>query len=295
MQKRLFFIIFLILLALSCVKHETINKLKPESNGADSSTVYRYYWGEKEGFKIWVVDGAKIRKDIFDEFVYGGNNERYPFVPEKEIWIDNSISAEEFETTLAHELNERGLMARFGMSYEDAHDSSLAVEVVMRRGWEKICKEHEEKLPKVSPTDFDSTQEIDDLPELIKLKNIYRIPIGERNGVKVWVVDGYVVRRDIYPDFGFSGNGKAYHFIPEDEIWIDGQITCEETEYSIALELKERELMMQGKEYNDAYTGAVALSNKMRADNAGLISKQQPLQKFDPPYRDIGTGKEKNK
>jgi hypothetical protein len=212
----------------------------------------------------------------------------------KKIWIDNSISAEEFETTLAHELNERSLMVRFGMTYEDAHDSSLAVEVVMRRGWEKICKEHEEKLPKVSPIDFDSTQEIDNLPDLIKLKNIYRIPIGERNGVKLWVVDGYIVRRDIYPDFGFSGNGKAYHFIPEDEIWIDGQITCEETEYSIALELKERELMIQGKEYNDAYSGAVAISNKMRGDNVKLISGQPPLQKFDPPYRDVGTGKEKS-
>ena len=161
----------------------------------------------------------------------------------------------------------------------------------MRKNWEKICADHEASLPKVSPTDFDSTQEIDNLPDLIKLKNVYRVPLGERNGVKIWVVDGYVVRRDIYPDFGFSGNDKAYHFIPDGEIWIDGQITCEETEYSIALEMKERELLSQGKSYDDAYTEAVKVSDKMRIEQMNLISSQLPIKITTPLYRDTGTGK----
>jgi len=293
MQKRLFFILFLIFVSLACQRHEPVDKVKNENITNDTSGVYRYFWGEKDGFKIWIVDGAVIRKNIFNEFVYGGNNQRYPFVPEKEIWIDNSISAEEFETTLAHELNERNLMAKLGMTYYDAHDSSLAIEVVMRTGWQKICAEHEASLPTVSPIDFDSTQEIESLPDLIKLKNVYRIPLGERNGVKVWVVDGYVVRRDIYPDFGFSGNDKAYHFIPNGEIWIDGQVTCEETEYSIALEMKERELIGQGKSYDDAYTEAVKVSDKMRIEQQKLDLSEPPIKIFDPPYRDTGTGKEK--
>lgn len=293
MQKKLFFILFLIFVSLSCTKHDTTIKVNTDIGAPDTANVYRYYWGEKDGFKVWIVDGAKIRRNIFNEFVYGGNNERYPFVPEKEIWIDNSISSEEFETTLAHELNERNLMAKFAMTYYDAHDSSLAVEVAMRKGWQKICSDHEAGLPEVSPIDFDSTQEIENLPGLIKLKNIYRIPLGERNGVKIWVVDGYVVRRDIYPDFGFSGNDRAYHFIPKNEIWIDGQVTCGETEYSIALEMKERELMLQGKTYDDAYTEAVKISDKMRTDQMKLISSEPSIKIFDPPYRDVGTGKEK--
>lgn len=293
MVKQLILAVFLSLIVLSCGKHETINKLKPDSSEQNNERIYRYFWGEKDGFKIWIVDGAHVRKDFFSEFLYGGNNERYPFVPDREIWIDNSVSSEEFETTLAHEINERNLMAKTGMSYFDAHDSSLALEVKMRNGWEKICKEHEDKLPKVSPTDFDSTQEIETLPELIKLKNIYRIPLGDRNGVKIWVVDGYVVRRDVYPDFGFSGNGKAYHFIPEDEIWIDGSVTCEETEYSVFLELKERELIIAGKSYDDAYSDALEGAEKMKEENRKLVLRQLPLKKIDPPYRDNGTGKEK--
>ena len=170
------------------------------------------------------------------------------------MWIDNSISVKEFETTLEHEINERDLMAKFGMTYYDAHDSSLLIEMIMRNNYKLLSEKHESSLPFVAPIDYDSTQEIETLPEKIKLKNIYRIPLGERNGMKVWVVDGYNVRRDIYPDFGFSGNDLAYKFIPENEIWLDGEISCEEMEYSISLELKERELMSKGLYYDDAYT-----------------------------------------
>jgi hypothetical protein len=277
-----FFISLLLLVFLcSCNKQEKINT-------TSNDNIYRYYCGEKDGFKVWIVDGALIRKNIFNEFVYGGNDERYPFVTLNEIWIDNSISAEEFESTLAHEINERNLMAKFGMTYFDAHDSSLAIELVMRRNFLKESSEHESILPKVAPIDFDSTQEIEDLPEMIKLKNIYRIPLRTINGVKIWVVDGYAVRRDIYPDFGFSGNDKAYHFIPENEIWIDGSITCEETEYSIALELKEREEMMKGKIYDDAYSEAVKVSDKMRVDNQNLVLKQKAIIKTNPIVRDTG-------
>jgi hypothetical protein len=257
------------------------------------SGIYRFYAGEKNGFKIWIVDGALIRRTIFNEFIYGGNEERYPFVPDGEIWIDNSISCEEYETTLAHEINERNLMAKYKMTYFDAHDSSLALEVQMRRIYKKLCEEHENTLHEVSPIDFDSTQEIEDIPAKIKLRNIYRIPLGERNGIKIWVVDGYTIRRDIYPDFGFSGNDMAYHFIPEKEIWLDGEVTCEETEYSIALEMKERDLMSKGFEYDSAYVEAVKVSDKMRQDEDILNSSQKPIIKPEQVYRDTGTGKEK--
>jgi hypothetical protein len=296
-------LVILIIYLSGCTKNEqktdngnyvTSSRDKSNDSAKGIYGIYRYYWGEKDKFKVWIVDGAEIRRQIFNEFIYGGNSERYPFVPEGEIWIDNSISSEEFETTLAHEINERNLMARYAMTYFDAHDSSLALEVKMRRGYLLQCNEHESKLPNVSPTDFDSTKEIEDIPEMIKLKNIYRIPLGERNGIKLWVVDGYAVRRDIYPDFGFSGNGLAYHFIQPNEIWIDGSVTCEETEYSIAQEMKERELLAKGMSYDSSYTEAVKVSDKMRTDNLKLVTSQPQLKISGPLYRDTGTGKEKN-
>jgi hypothetical protein len=90
--------------------------------------------------------------------------------------------------------------------------------------------------------------------------------MGTREGIDIWIVDGYMVRKNIYPDFGFSGNDKSYHFIPPKEIWIDGQVSCEETEYSISTELKERKLIESGKSYDDAYSDAIDITDKLRAD-----------------------------
>jgi hypothetical protein len=296
-MKRVFFIfsIFLIFLSFSsCSRNKTkIKDLFGTKNEQEEKTnnIYRFYAGQREGFNIWIVDGTLIRKTIFNEFIYGGNDERYPFVPENEIWIDNGISSEEFETTIAHEINERNLMAKYKMAYFDAHDSSLAVELQMRRNYKKLCEEHESILKEVSPIDFDSTQEISDIPDKIKLKNIYRVPLGERNGINIWVVDGYAVRRDIYPDFGFSGNDKAYHFIPDNEIWIDGEVSCEETEYSIAQETKEREMMDKGMSYDSAYTEALKVSDKMREDQMLLCNSQKMISKPEQLVRDTGINK----
>ncbi len=238
---------------------------------------YRFFTGQKGGFNVWIVDGYRIRHKVYQEFLYGGNEQRYLFNPKGEIWIDNAISCEEYELTLAHELNERHLMARFGWTYDKSHDSSLAIEVIMRRQFDSVCRAHEASLRKVSPTDHDNLKEIRSLPDSIRLQGIYRVPLGLRNGISVWVVDGYMVRKTIFPDFGFSGNDRSYHFIPAGEIWIDGQISCEETEYSIAEELIERAQMLAGKSYSDAYLVAIDDNTRKRDEMQSIIKKHPPL------------------
>lgn len=270
----------------------TVSCSQKQNNEQNLNNVYRFYCGERKGFKVWIVDGALVREKIFNEFIFGGNDERYPFVPEGEIWIDNSVSVKEFETTLEHEINERNLMAKYGMTYYDAHDSSLSIELTMRNNYKLISEKHESSLPLVSPIDYDSTQEIESLPEKIRLQNVYKKPVGERNGLTVWVVDGYNVRRDIYPDFGFSGNGYAYKFIPENEIWIDGEISCEEMEYSIALELKEYELMSKGMYYDEAFLNAIKITDSLRKSSYS-INSSKGLKIPSIFFRDTGTAKEK--
>ena len=239
--------------------------------------IYRNYWGERDGYKIWIVDGNRVRLKLFREFLYGGNEQRYLFIPKDEIWIDNAVSCEEFELTLVHELNERHQMAKFGWTYERAHISSLAIEVSMRRKFDDICRAHEESLPEMPVTDYANTKEIKDIPDRVQLRNIYRIPMGRRDGIAVWIVDGYLVREKIYPDFSFSGNDLSDHFIPLEEIWIDGQVSCEETEYSIATELMERNLMSKGKSYVDAYEMAIAEDEAKRQKMDKLIMEQLPI------------------
>jgi hypothetical protein len=250
--------------------------------------VYRHYCGQREGYDIWIVDGYMIRRDIYKEFLYGGNEQRYLYVPEGEIWVDHAISSEEYELTVIHELNERHLMAKFGWTYDKSHDSSLALEVVLRQRFDSLSRSHEASLKAVSPTDWNNIKEIHTLPDSIRLNNIYRIPVGTRNGLGIWIVDGYLVRKNIFPDFGFSGNDAVYHFIPSNEIWIDGQVSGEEMEYSILAELKERSLMKQGQSFSDAYESSVEEIRALREKMAARVKEHPSLVLPDSLARDSG-------
>ena len=104
----------------------------------------------------------------------------------------------------------------------------------------------------------------------------------------MWIVDGYLVRKNIFPDFGFSGNDLVYHFIPPKEIWIDGQISCEEMEYSILAEQTERRLMQQGQSYSDAYEASVEHIRTLRDRMDGRIKNHPPLEIPDTLQREAG-------
>jgi hypothetical protein len=257
------------------------------------SGLYRFPAGVAEGQHVWIVDGSVIRREVYPEFLYGGNPQRYRYIPPGQIWVDNAIAADEYSYTVAHELYERALMARKGMTYAEAHDSALALERRLRdRDWH-AARRHEASLPRVAPTDCDGVREISSLKDSVRLHNVYRAPLGIREGIRVWIVDGAAVRRDIYPDFGQSGNGIAYHFIPEDEIWIDGQVSCEETEFSIAAELKERSLMVAGAGYDDAYEEAIKATLELRNDAARAAARMPAVSIPSPPDREKGRGDEK--
>jgi hypothetical protein len=250
--------------------------------------IYRYFWGNKDNYSIWIIDGNRVRQKIYKEWLYGGNEQRYVFNPKGEIWIDNAISSEEFDLTVAHELNERHLMAKYGWKYETAHDSSLSLELTIRHKNEEICRAHEASLKKTGVTDSYNIKEIKSLKDSIQLQNIYRIPMGTRDSISIWVVDGYLVRKNIYPDFGFSGNDLAYHFIPSGEIWIDGQVSCEETEYSVSLEMLERKLMREGKSYSDAYEEAVQMIQQQRETMEHIAKSHFKIAIPDSLSRDAG-------
>ncbi len=275
-MKKVMIILIISIIVFSCTSHEKING------------IYRYFWGKKDNYNIWIIDGNRVRQKIYKEWLYGGNEQRYVFNPKGEIWIDNDISSEEFDLTVAHELNERHLMAKFGWKYQTAHDSSLSLELTIRHKNEEMCRAHEASLKKVGVTDSYNIKEIKYLPDSIQLQNIYRIPMGIRDGISVWVVDGYLVRKNIYPDFGFSGNDLAYHFIPSKEIWIDGQVSCEETEYSVSLEMMERKLMSEGKSYSDAYESAVQAIQQHREKMELMVKSHPDVAVPDSLSRDSG-------
>ena len=83
------------------------------------------------GIKVKYVKGEIIRQHLDPAFVFGGHDLIYPYVPEKEIWIDIRQDERELAFTLMHELHERAFMAR-GLSYDEAHDLSIASEMMAR-------------------------------------------------------------------------------------------------------------------------------------------------------------------
>lgn len=255
--------------------------------------VYRLINEIKDGFEICIVEGPLVRLKIYSEFVYGGNEQRYLFNPKHEIWIDNSISAEEYRYTVAHELNERHLMASLGYTYADAHDSSLKLEREMRLSDLREAIKHEAELPRVAPCDCDSVKEIGELKDSIKLKGIYLQLYTIRDGISIWIVNGANVRRDVFPDFGFSGNDLAYYFIPKDEIWIDAQVSCEETEFSIRCELSERKFMVSGDEYDIAYEKGLREEMKLRNEKRKEALNKKAVVVPKQLDREKGTGTEK--
>jgi hypothetical protein len=94
------------------------------------------------GIKVFIVRGKLVR-DLFllkeDEFMGGGHDKVYWFVPRGEIWLDDLMSERERRFILVHELHERSLMAR-GWKYHPAHKKATIVEHFCRHNPKKIDK-----------------------------------------------------------------------------------------------------------------------------------------------------------
>ena len=89
---------------------------------------------EERGDKIIVmVNGAMVRLYLDPEFVVGGHNYVYDYIPKGEIWIDSVMEdTRELPYYITHEITEYDLMAK-GKDYEAAHDFANAAEKEHRR------------------------------------------------------------------------------------------------------------------------------------------------------------------
>lgn len=115
-----------------------IRKVKKARRLADPERVHVRLWKKlKTGLSIWIVDGRLVRSVFDPDFSEGGHEYVYEFVPENELWIDNSLTAAERPYVLLHELHERKLMAQ-GQDYDTAHDVSSQLEHKLRARPEEL-------------------------------------------------------------------------------------------------------------------------------------------------------------
>jgi len=94
-----------------------------EKNVSDSDKkVNAHLWKEwaDTGVSVYLVD-AELVRDFFDvDFVEGGHDKVYNYIPENQIWIDIQLPRKDRVFVLVHESFERNLMSK-GMEYNKAH------------------------------------------------------------------------------------------------------------------------------------------------------------------------------
>ena len=96
----------------------------------------KFYLFEEDDFKVYAVNGDRVRDSGFIEWVDGGHHyvdaddspkdQKYAkHIPEDEIWVDDVfiIKPNDLAAILLHEKLERHLMKFYGLKYENAHSN----------------------------------------------------------------------------------------------------------------------------------------------------------------------------
>ncbi len=203
---------------------------------------------------VWIVDGEYVRDYLSEEFTNFAEHYRFRFIPTNEFWIDKEYDPGEEDFFIHHLLVEWRLV-RQGMEYDKAlgyadrseraeRRKSLAVRLKRVRGNAALLK----RIRKKHLTTY-------------------------RNGLRVWLVRGELVRDFYFTDYTEGGHDKIYAFIPKSEIWIDDDLSPHERRFVLLHEVHERRLMAGGWRYPQAHRSASELEYLCRHHTA-LLSKK---------------------
>jgi len=100
--------------------------------GEESLRTKLIFADKATGLNVWLVDGKKVREQFNEDFIGGGHHYVYDFIPENDIWLENTLVKAEVPFFLLHELHEANEM-RSGVEYEKAHNEASAVEQSARQ------------------------------------------------------------------------------------------------------------------------------------------------------------------
>jgi len=194
-------------------------------------------FSEVSGFIVWIVDGKYIRSNIDEEFTNFGEHYGFGFIPKNEFWIDKERNPGEEKYFIESMLVMNRLMTK-GMKAEEA--AKVADRIERRERSKSKLMRKELKIIKNKGG---------------VIKTVYKNLIKEYSSekIKIRVVKGELVRDLFFLDFSEGGHDKVYSFIPENEIWIDDDLSLSERKFVILHELYERNLMSSGKKYDSAH------------------------------------------
>lgn len=196
--------------------------------------------------RVFVVDGEYVRTYLDEEFTNFGQHYRFPYVPEFEFWLDKENACDESNYFIEHLRVEWSLM-RQGKPYGEAFVEASNTEKELRR------------------KDGDIQRVIDPKTRLVDPK-LFRVKLLKalENGVKVWLVNGCLVRSVLNIDFTQGGHEYVYEYVPPNDVWIDNDLNWQERGFVILHELHERNRMEQGLPYSQAHAESSALELSCR-------------------------------
>jgi hypothetical protein len=207
---------------------------------------YLSHMDKRGDIDVWIVDGSYVRGHIDEEFTNFGQHYRYPYIPEGEFWIDKEAEHDERVFFIDHLLAEHQLMAQ-GKSYEEALVAADKAERKERRRAGDVAKatQHGRHLPDGKDAHERLWKELE-------------------NGIRVWIVNGRLVRSVFDIDFTAGGHDHVYEFVPAGEVWIDDAIVEKERGFVLLHELHERNRMEKGAPYSKAHAESSHIEFKCR-------------------------------
>lgn len=107
----------------------------------------------------------------------------------------------------------------------------------------------------------------------------YLKKVGNYRGFKVWIVNGYFIRKHLNREFTNYGQHYRFEFIPEDEFWIDSGHSKKEINYFVKYLLIENQLMSRGLSYNRAVNHANKLERSERHKSKSVQKLKAELNK----------------
>ena len=193
-------------------------------------------YGKVSDYTVWVVDGKYIRKNIDKEFTNWGYHLKYHFIPEHEFWIDKQYGEGDDAPFYIDAMLIMVNALKEGKSYNQAV---------------KLADTHEKK--ERAKSRILEKEEVKRLDKEQILSKIRKRLLREysRNGLRVYVVRGKIVRDKFFIDFTEGGHDKVYSFIPNGEVWLDDDISQKERKFILLHELFERNLMNKGVSYDE--------------------------------------------
>lgn len=230
-----------------------LQRLDPYLERLDMPYHNQLPWPKK--VQVWVVDGVYIRNHIDIEFDNYGQWWDFTYIPRGEAWVDRETQLDEWPFFLTRMEVERRLL-RGHVPEDTVWARARAAERAQRRDAGDLKLLGDGRRPD---------------PVMAHLRLWKRL----RSGLRVWIVNGRLVRSGFDLDFTAGGHDLVYRrYIPRREVWIDDDVAEGERPYVLIHELWERAQMAKGRSYSMAHDSANHFESACRR---GLVDLEEAL------------------